>query len=170
MNDFLKLAMERRSIRKYTNEKLSDEQVKDLLTAGMYAPSGGNAQPWDFVVIDDRDILDKVIEFHPYAQACKNATMAIMVCGNLKKEKFKDLWIQDCSAATLNIHMAAHAMGLGSVWMGLYPEQERVEGLRALIGAPEHVIPFSIISIGYPDESRPVPERYKEDMVHTNKW
>lgn len=170
MSNFLDMAKTRRSIRKYTDQKLTDDQIKDLLTAGMYAPSAGNAQPWAFVVIDDKTILEQITNFHPYAQPCINATVAILVCGNLEKEKFKDLWIQDCSAATMNIHMAAHAMGLGSVWMGVYPVEERVNGLRELICAPDHIIPFSIISLGYPAEDKPVPDRYNMTMVHKNRW
>lgn len=168
--DMIKGIIERRSIRKYTGEKISDEKIKKILKAGMYAPSGGNAQPWDFVVVRDKKLLGEMTKVHPYSHPLKEADCAIIVCGNLEKEKFKDLWIQDCSAATENILLASHALGLGSVWLGLYPEMDRVDGVRNLINAPANVVPFSIVSLGYPAEEKSIPDRYDENNVHYEKW
>ncbi|WFD12408.1 nitroreductase family protein [Tepidibacter hydrothermalis] len=166
----MKGIIERRSIRKYTEEKISDEKIKEILKAGMYAPSGGNAQPWDFVVIKDKKLLTEITKVHSYSHSLKEADCGIIVCGNLKKEKFKDLWIQDCSAATQNILLAAHSLGLGSVWLGLYPEMDRVDGVRDIINAPENIIPFSIISLGYPAEKKSIPDRYDESNIHYEQW
>ncbi|MCY6372061.1 nitroreductase family protein [Clostridium ganghwense] len=166
----MKAIAERRSIRKYTSEPVSDETIKELLTAGMYAPSAGNQQPWDFIVVKSKKILSKVTEVHPYSYMLKEASATIIVCGNLEKERFKDFWIQDCSASTQNILLAAHALGLGAVWLGVYPEADRVKGIKKIFNLPEHIIPLAIISIGYPDEKKSTPERYDETNVHYEQW
>lgn len=168
--DMMKGIIERRSIRKYTGEKISDEKIKEILKAAMYAPSGGNAQTWEFVVVRDRNLLNELTKVHPYSHPLKEADCAIIMCGNLKKERFKDLWIQDCSAATQNILLASHSLGIGSVWLGVYPEMDRVDGIREIIKAPEDVVPFSIVSLGYPAEEKAVPDRYDENNVHYEKW
>lgn len=161
---------ERRSIRQYTEEMVSQENMKTLLESAMYAPSGGNAQPWDFVVIRDKDTLNKITQVHPYSHCLKNANCAIIVCGNLSKEKYRELWIQDCSAATQNILLSAVGLNLGAVWMGLYPEMDRVDGVREIIGAPSDVYPFSIVSIGHPNESKTTPDRFDPNNIHLEKW
>ena len=168
--DTMKAILERRSIRKYTDAPISEDQMTEILKAGMYAPSGGNAQPWDFVVITDKEILNKIPQVHPYAGALNGAAAAIIVCGNKEKEKFEDLWIQDCSAASMNILLGAQNLNIGSVWLGLYPEMDRVKGVKEILGLPDHITPFSAIALGHPAESRPVPERYKADSVHYNGW
>lgn len=168
--DTMKAILERRSIRKYTDAPIDKAQINEILKAGMYAPSGGNAQPWDFVVVTDKDILNKITEVHPYAGALKGAAAAIIVCGNKEKEKFQDLWIQDCSAATMNMLLAAQNLEIGTVWLGLYPEIERVEGVQSLLNLPEHITPFSAVALGHPAESRPVPERFDANNIHYNGW
>jgi nitroreductase len=168
--DTIKSIIERRSIRKYTNKEISDLELNKLLEAAMYAPSGGNAQPWDFVVIRDKEKLLRITDVHPYSHPLKEANLAIVVCGNMKKEKFPGLWIQDCSAATQNILLAATDLGIGSVWLGIYPEEDRVNGLKDIIEAPDHIIPFSVVSLGYPDEKKKTPERFSQMNVHMEKW
>lgn len=169
--DTMKAILERRSIRKYTDAPISEAHMKEILKAGMYAPSGGNAQPWEFIVVTDQSILNKIPEVHPYATALKGAAAAaIIVCGNKEKEKFQDLWIQDCSAATMNILLGAQNLEIGSVWLGLYPEMDRVQGVKELLNLPEHITPFAVVALGHPAESRPIPERFNEDSVHYNTW
>ena len=157
----------RRSIRKYTSQEVPDEMIRNLLEAGMYAPSAGNQQPWHFVVIRQKETLQRVTDFHPNAKMLPGAQVAILVCGDHSLETKKGYWMVDCAAATQNILIAAHGMGLGAVWLGIYPREERMEGMRKLTGLPAHVDPFSLIAIGYPAEQKPVPsDRIKPERIH----
>lgn len=161
----------RRSIRKYKPDvAVEDCKIKKILEAAMSAPSAGNQQPWHYIVIEDKEILDQIPEFHPYADMIKQVNVAILVCGDTSKEKHKGFWVQDCSAATQNILIAAHALGLGSVWLGVYPREERVEKLQKMLGLPEHVIPFSLLPIGYADIELPPANRYTSKRVRYNHW
>ena len=162
--------LSRRSIRKYTNRTVSAQLVGELLNAAMSAPSAGNQQPWHFVVITDHNIMDEIPKFHPYSGMLKDAAVAILVCGDERLEKHKGYWIQDCSAATENLLIAAHANGLGAVWLGVYPRADRVDGIRRLLAVPEEVIPFALISIGYPAEKKPPANRFDSSRVHRNGW
>ena len=159
----------RRSIRKYTKQPVSDEVLKELLEAAMCAPSAGNRQPWCLVVINDRKIMNEIPKYHTYAQMLKEAPVAILVCchSDLQSGEFG---VQDCSAATQNILLAAHAKGLGAVWLGVYPTEPRVTATKKLLNLPEHIMPISIISIGYSAEQKPRPDRYRADRVHYNRW
>jgi nitroreductase len=166
----MKAILSRRSIRKYTNKQVPDSVVKEILEAAMSAPSAGNERPWHFIVIKDRKILDEIPKIHPYSQALNTASVAILVCGDLKLEVHKDFWIQDCSAAAENILIAAQAKGLGTVWLGVYPRTERVDGIRKLLNIPDNVIPLAVIPIGYPAEERPPAVRFDPSRIHHNKW
>ncbi len=168
--DAMEAILSRRSIRRYTEQAVSEEIIKELLEAAMSAPSAGNEQPWHFVVIRDRDTLSEIPRFHPYSQMLKSAPLAILVCGDKRLEKYKGYWVQDCSAATQNILLAAQAKGLGAVWLGIYPVEERIIGLRNLLGIPEEVTPLSLISIGYPAEQKPPSDRYNASRVHHDRW
>lgn len=160
----------RKSIRKYTDEKVSDEIIENLLRAAMQAPSAGNEQPWEFVIIRDKEIMKKITSFHPYSKMLLNTDVAIVVCGDVSKEVFKGYWVQDCSAATENILLAAEDMGLGAVWLGVYPMEDRVEALKDLLNIPESVIPLSIIPVGYPDETRETVSRFNGERIHYEQW
>ena len=160
---------QRRSIRKYTKQPVSDEVIKELLEAAMCAPSAGNRQPWCFVVINDRKIMNEIPKYHPYAQMLKEAAVAIFVCCVINLEN-KGFGVEDCSAATQNILLAAHASGLGAVWIGIYPVESLVTATKKLLSLPEHIIPISLISIGYPAKQRPKPDRYRADRIHYNQW
>lgn len=166
----MKAILSRRSIRKYTEQPVPDEAVKELLEAAMSAPSAGNQQPWQFIVIKDRGILDEIPKYHPYSQMVKQASVAILVCGDLKSEKHKGYWVQDCSAATENLLIAVEAKGLGAVWLGVYPREDRVDGIRKLLGLPEHIIPLSLIPVGFKGEQKPPANRYDASKVHHNGW
>jgi len=168
--DAMEAILSRRSIRKYTPQQVSEEIIRELLEAAMSAPSAGNQQPWHFVVINDRRILHEIPKFHPYSQMLEEAALAILVCGDEHLERVKGYWVQDCSAATQNILIAAHAKGLGAVWLGMYPREDRVAETRKLLALPQHVIPFSLISIGYPAERKGPARRYDDSRVHHNKW
>ena len=160
----------RRSIRKYTKKSIPDEVIKELLEAGVSAPSAGNQQPWQFIVIDNREVLDEASQVLPNGKLLKDANKAILVCGDLNLETHKGYWPIDCSAATQNILLAAHAKGLGACWLGIYPREERVENLKKLFKTPEHIIPFSVISLGFPDEESKKVDRYDDSKIHKNTW
>lgn len=166
----MNVILNRKSIRRYKDIKVSDDIVEELLRAGMQAPSAANEQPWEFVVLRDKEIMKKITEFHPYSRMLLNADLAIVVCGDKGKELLKDFWVQDCSAATENILLAAEDKGLGAVWLGVYPIENIVDALKKLLGLPESVIPLSIIPVGYPDEQRVTVSRFNKARIHYNRW
>jgi nitroreductase len=168
--DAMEAILSRRSIRRYSGEPVPKEVILELMEAAMSAPSANNEQPWQFVIIDDRRILDEIPRFHPYAHMLKEASWAIAVCGDLNREMMSGYWVQDCSAATQNILIAANAKGLGAVWLGVYPDAERAKTVQKLLGLPGHVVPLCFISIGYPAEEKPPSNRYDESRVHHNRW
>lgn len=168
--DMMEAILTRRSIRRYTNQPVPDELVEKLLRAAMAAPSAGNQQPWHFVVIRDHKILDKVPEFHPHSGMLLEAPLAILVCGDPTVEKYEGRWPLDCSVAAENLLLAAHASGLGAVWLAIYPVEERMQGMRELCGIPEHIIPLCLVSMGYPAEEKPPEDRYNPEKVHYDRW
>jgi nitroreductase len=160
----------RRSIRKFKNKPVEEESIKTMLKCAMAAPSAGNEQPWHFIVINDRETLNKIPDIHPYARMVLESPLVIVVCGEMKLEKYKDRIPLDCSAATQNILLAAHELGLGAVWVGIYPENSRMDALSGILNIPDGVIPISLIAVGYPDEKKERSDRYKEDRIHFNKF
>jgi nitroreductase len=168
--DALEAILTRRSIRKYTPEHVSSEQIEQLLGAAMSAPSAGNEQPWHFIVIRERTVLDEIPSVHPYSQMLHYANAAILVCADMELETHKGYFVQDCAAATQNILIAAKVIGLATVWLGVYPREDRVQGLRKILELPEHVIPFSLIPVGYPDESKPPSNRFDPTRIHHDIW
>lgn len=167
--DAMQAILTRRSIRKYSSEPVSDEIVTELLKAAMSAPTAGN-QPWHYVVIRKRNLLEGVSTFHPHSEMLKQAAFGIAVCGDPTIEALKGRWLLDCAAATENMLIAANALGLGAVWVGIYPVEERIEGLRNLLGIPSHVIPLSIVSVGNPAEKKEPPDRFKPERIHYDQW
>lgn len=160
----------RRSIRKYTAEPVSEADVTEVLEAAMAAPSAGNQQPWHFVVVRDRRLLDAIPEFHPHTRMVAEASVGILVCGDPSLEKHPGYWVQDCAAATENLLLAVVAKGLGAVWCGVYPRVDRVDGFRRLLGVPADVIPFAFVPIGHPAESKPPARRFAPERVHRDRW
>jgi len=161
----------RRSVRRYTEEPISEEMLQQLLSAAMHAPSAGNQQPWQFIVIDDFQTLAQIPDLSPYAGMCAEAPLGIVICGDLSLEKHAGYWVQDCSAATQNLLLAAHDLGLGAVWTGIFPRQSRVEGFRSLLGLPEHIVPLGFIVLGHPAEQPALTKnRFKPERIHRNGW
>lgn len=161
----------RRSVREYIKKgAISDKTIKELLEAGMSAPSAGNEQPWHFIIINEPPILEKVPTFHNHSQMLKDASIAILLCGDLNLDKHEGMWIQDCAAATQNILLAVRAKNLGSVWLGIYPREKRIIGMRTLLNIPDNVMPFSLISIGHPAVEQKKENRYDYSRIHYNKW
>jgi nitroreductase len=168
--DTLKAIRTRRSIRQYTAAPIPEPVVTELLQAAMSAPSAGNQQPWEFVVITNPAIRAQIPALHPYAAMVRHAPLAILICGNQRRETYKGYWVQDCSAATENLLLAAHAKGLGAVWVGIYPVEERVTKFQQLLGLPAHVLPLALIPLGHPAEQLPAPDRYDAARVHRERW
>lgn len=160
----------RRSIRKFTNEPIEKNIIEKLIKAGMYAPSARNMQSWHFVLITERELLNKIPAAHPYAQMCTEAQAAIIVCGDLTIEESAEYNAINCSAATQNILLAAYDLGIGSVWLGVYPRKDRVEGVTRLLKLPSNIVPISIIALGYPGEKKENPERFNKERIHYNNW
>ena len=160
----------RRSIRKFTSEAVTEEQLGVMLKAAMAAPSAGNEQPWHFIVMDDKHLLEKASTLSPYAKMAAKSPLSIMVLGDRDLEKYPGNWMLDCSAAIQNLLLAAHAEGLGAVWCGLWPEEDRVEAYRELVQAPQHAIPLALIVIGHPDQNLQAQDRFDTSRVHKNTW
>ena len=160
----------RRSIRKFTAESVPEEVITELIRAGMNAPSAGNEQPWHFVIIDDRKILNEIPTFHPYSQMLLEAPLAILVCGDKSLEKHEGYWVQDCSAAVENILLEIADRGYGGVWLGVYPRADRVEGVRRLLGIPDGIIPFALIALGHPAEAKPRKNEFIKERIRHNTW
>ncbi len=162
--------LSRKSIRQYTAKPVSREMINEILHAAMSAPSAGNERPWHFIILTDRTLLDEIPKFHPFSAMLKQARIAILVCGDATLEKHKGYWVLDCAAATQTLLLAAHAKGLGSVWCGVYPTEDRMVNLRNLLNLPEHIVPFSLLPLGFPAEVRPPVERFDPLRVHDNQW
>jgi nitroreductase len=162
--------MSRRSVRKFTAEPVPVEKLEAILTAAMNAPSAGNEQAWEFIVIKDRATLEQIPKFSPFARCAAGAQLAILVCGNMDRDKYGGFWVQDCSAATQNILLEASAQGLGAVWTGAYPAQDRVDGYSKLFNLPSKIVPFALVPIGYPAESPKVEDRTDNAKIHVDKW
>ncbi len=158
----------RRSIRKYTQEPVSAADVQSLLEAAMAAPSASNRQPWHFVVVTERATLDRLAESHPYAKMLFEAPLCIAVCGDTSIAP--QFWVQDCSAATENLLLAATALGLGGVWLGVFPSEERVASVRELLSIPEPVLPLNLIAIGHPAERKEPRTQFDAARVHQARW
>ncbi len=165
--------MTRVSVRQFTGEKITQAQVDTLLRAAMAAPSAINKQPWAFFVVTDQALIDRLGEALPYSRCQNGAACAIIPCGDLSKAiegAGRDFWINDVSAATENLLLAAHAMGLGAVWTGLHPDMERVKMVQEMLGMPEHIIPLCVVPVGVPAEQPAVKEKYNEANIHYNQW
>ena len=160
----------RRSIRRYETRKIEEEKVQKILKAAMYAPSARNTQSWQFLVITDRKILDELRKVHPYAGMLAEAPLAILICGDKSLEPNEGYLNTNCSAATQNILLAAYALGLGSVWLGVYPREERITAIADALKLPKNILPISLVAIGYSAEKPNNPERFLPERIHRDKW
>ncbi len=145
--DILQAIMTRRSIRKFTVEVITEEQLDTLLRAGFQAPSAHNLQPWHFVVARNKELLEKISGFHKYAKMLPNAGCGIIVCGNKEKQPNRGFLVEDCSAAIQNILLAAHGIGLGAVWCGLYDSENLVEATKEVLELPNNIIPIGMVVV-----------------------
>lgn len=160
----------RRSIRKFTGEPVSEQDMQTLLKAGFSAPSAHNYQPWHFVIVRDPAALEKIAAKHPYAKMLPQAGSCIIVCGDEEKQKLKGLLVEDCSAAIQNILLAAHGLGLGAVWCGLYPLPQLTKIVAETIQLPEHIEPIGMVVVGHKSEDREPADRYDQTKIHYDQW
>lgn len=165
--DALENIFARKSVRKYLPKSVEREKAELLLKAGMAAPTGKNTQPWEFVVVTDRAVLDSMAAALPYAKMLKDAPMAIVVCGDVTKSSY---WYIDCSAAAENILLAAEALGLGAVWTATYPYEDRMEAAKKYTGLPDHIASLCVIPVGYPAAPQTPKDKWDATKVHTDKW
>jgi nitroreductase len=157
----------RRSIRVYSGEAVSEEEIQSLLEAGMAAPSASNQKPWHFVVVTDREMLRTLARVHPFGKMTARAEVAIAVCGD---PAISGWWVQDCSAATENILVAAAGLGLGAVWLGCHGQAEREQAVRDALGIPAQIGVLSLLSIGRPGEEKEARTQYDPARIHKNEW
>jgi len=171
-NEIIDAILQRRSIRKFTDQPVEHEKVQILLQAGMAAPSATNAQPWEFIVVDDPKVLKKLKLNLPLGRY--NSPLCIVVCGSpeitSKKTAARMFWVQDCSAATENILIAAVGLGLGTVWCGVHPVHIFEGRMRAVFDIPKNVTPLGVIQVGYPAEKKEPGTKYQESRVHWQKY
>lgn len=169
----LNCIMTRTSVRAYQDKAIEAEKIDKMLRAAMAAPTAVNRQPWHFIVIDDRAVLKELDASSPRPGMLSSAPLAIAVCGDMDKALTgggRDFWIEDCSAATENLLLAAHALGLGAVWTGAYPAQERCDVMRKVLNIPENLIPLSLVVIGYPAGDQQPKDKYKPENISYNKF
>jgi nitroreductase len=167
MDQRLEIIFARRSIRRYTGEPVTDGEITSLLEAGMAAPSASNKQPWHFVVVTDKRTLQALADVHTYGKMLPHAALAIAVCGDPSMSSW---WVQDCTAATENILIAAVGLGLGGVWLGCHGDSKREQAICDILGVPKGMNVLSLISIGRPGESKEARTQYNPARVHKNTW
>ena len=163
----LNMIKKRRSIREYTDQVVTDEQIRQLLEAAMAAPSGSNIQPWEFVVVRGPDLKRQLAQTHTWSSMAADAAAVFVVCGN---ERASHHWIADASAATQNLLLAVTALGLGAVWVGIYPGADREAYVRQVLAIPEGIRVLCLVPVGHPAESKPARTQYRESKVHYEEW
>lgn len=171
--DAIECILSRTSIRSFSDRAVEEDLLRKLLEAGMAAPSAVNMQPWMFVVLHKRELLDTLADKLPYAKMLKQAPVAIVVCGDLRKtldQREREYWVEDCSAAAENILLAAHALGLGAVWTAVHPVTSRIDVVQNSLNMPEYLIPLNVMPLGYPAESKEPKQKWDEGKIHWNSW
>lgn len=159
----------RRSVRAYTDAPITDGQLREILACGMQAPSAHNEQPWQFVVVRDRALLDQAGQVTG-SGALKSAALAILVCGDASLAKSGDYWIQDCANCAMNMLLAAHAQGLGAVWLGGYPQPDRTAGYKKVFALPDTITPLALLAMGHPATTPEPQDRFRPERIHTDRW
>jgi nitroreductase len=162
--------LKRHSVRSYSAEQIGNGTIEKILHAAMSAPSAMGSQPWHFIVISSRDSMNAVAKIHPYAQMLSLAQCAILVCGDVDAEILPDFFQQNCAAATENILIAATDLGLGSVWVGLYPNEKYRRDFRKQFKLPDNIEPFALVSLGFPNHAAVPSNRFDASRVHLNEW
>ena len=167
MGEMLDLIKKRRSIRKYTDEPVSDEAIRTMLEAAMAAPSADNLQPWEFIVVRDPGLRQQLAQTHPWSRMCAGAPVVFVVLGH---ENRSSHWVEDTSAATENLLLAAAGLDLGAVWVGIYPDRQSEAHVRKVLGIPENLRVLCLVPVGHPAESKPPRTQYDPRKVHYDGW
>lgn len=166
--------LSRKSVRSYTDEAVTRQQLDTLVRVAMAAPTGKDMRPWKFIVIDDKSVMQQLAAQLPKAKMLAEAQAAILVCGDLsikdKEGKPSTNWTFDCSAASENLLLQAEAMGLGAVWTGVYPYEDRTDAIKKVFELPDDIVPFSLIPIGYPKGDPQPKDKFDKDNIHYNKY
>lgn len=164
----------RTSIRDYLDKEITRTDILRLFKAGMTAPSARNIQPWHFMAITTDSVLESLSDALPNAPMLGRAPLGILVAADQYEAEAgtpgADFWIQDCSAATENILLAALDLGLGAVWLGVHPVKERIEAVKRILGLPDHIAPLSLIAVGHPAREAKPKDKFREDRLHWEKW
>ena len=174
VSDVLTAIATRKSIRRFDPLRaVEDEKVEKILKAAMCAPSAMDRRPWEFVVVKDKAQLQKLGERLPNSRVANGAQLAIVVCGSLDNGlpgRGKEYWIHDCSAASMNILLAAHGLGLGAVWTGVYPGEDRVAAVREILSIPDGFMPLNVIPLGYAAENPSPKDKWNSAKIHIDRW
>lgn len=173
INNDMENMMTRTSVRSYLDKPVEDEKIEQMLRAAMAAPSAGNKQPWRFIVIKDKKTLAAISEHFPTMRMAEKAPLAIVVCGDLKAtfpDEGVDYWVEDTSAATENLLLAAHSLGLGAVWCGIYPLSERVALLKEMLNIPDDIVPLNVVPVGYPSGEQAPKDKWDPEKIHYETW
>lgn len=162
----------RRSVRQFEpGKEIPTQDMEDILKIAMYAPSGCNRQPWEFVVVNQEELKNKIVEIHGHASFLKDASVAVVVCGDTEKQCDEGFWVVDTSAAVQNLLLACHGRGLGACWCAIYPYEERMKQFQQLLNLPEHIKPNALVVIGYPAKTPPQPkDRFDGAKIHYNQY
>ncbi|MGD2034272.1 MAG: nitroreductase family protein [Bacteroidales bacterium] len=168
--DVLEAIFTRRSIRRYSDKEIDTKIVDKIIHAGMYAPSAVNKQPWHFIVFEKEETCRAIMEVHRSSSMLSEANKSILVCVDENLQHDEGYGLLDCSAATENMLLAAHALGLGACWIGIFPRKNRMDGVKTIFNLPDHVLPLAIVSLGYPAETKDTPDRIKPDRIHYEHW
>lgn len=160
--------MARKSVRSFTGKTVEQQKTDMLVKAAMAAPSGRDKRPWEIIVVNDKEILNKLAKELPSGRIIGGAPMAIIIAGDVSISS--DLWIMDCSAAAQNLLLTAQALGLGAVWTAAYPSDKNVKAVQKALSLPENVIPLTVIPVGYPKGDTKAKDKFDKKKIHYNKW
>jgi len=161
----------RRSIRNYKDKKVESEKIERLLRAAMQAPSAGNQQPWEFIVVQDKDNLKRLSNMSPYSKLISDAPLALVLLANKDRMKYPENWEQDMGAAAQNILLEAVELELGAVWLGVAPIEDRVKYIKDIFRLKENVSPYCVIAIGYPDgQENKFIDRFDKTRIHYEEY
>ncbi len=166
----LKDIKNRKSVRSYLDKEVTHEQIDLLLESASCAPSAHNRQPWEFIVVTERSLLDHITTFHKYGQMLKTAPVAIIVLGNKEVTNKVEFIYTDTSAAIQNMLIQATSMDLGTCWCALAPDEVRANGVKEMFNLPDHILPVAVIAVGYEDGNKAIVEKSLENKVKYNKY
>ncbi len=167
--------MTRASVRSYTGEQINDSIVEKILRAGMAAPTAANQQPWHFIVVNEQNLKDSITAAFEYTKMVENCSFAVVVCGDMDNLFQDDIheggfWVEDCSAASENMLLAAHALGIGGVWCGIYPLKDREQRLSSILNLPSNLTPLNVMAFGYPAQPVAPKDKWAPAKIHYNAY